>query len=169
MLFKTPHQGINQIGLYCNTTGGCYNWYSFDKDREQRYSLIESDWPVMVNWSNSSSCPFVSSPPLSSFTPLLVLSVFLFGCILSRNLNWMWKASLYHPLLQCSPLRSLCFSKVSATQSNSLFFDDKIQSHLQPNVRLPLELRFISIISPLLCLPASKHEYQSARSTREER
>lgn len=76
MLSKTPLQGINQIGLYCNATGGLYNWYSFDKDREQRDSLIKSDWPVMVNWSNSSSCPFVSSPPLSSFTPLLELSVF---------------------------------------------------------------------------------------------
>lgn len=74
MFCKTPLQGINQIGLYCNATGGCSNWYSFDKDTEQRDSLIESDWPVMVNWGNSSSRPFVLSLPFFSSPPLLALS-----------------------------------------------------------------------------------------------
>lgn len=65
-------------------------------------------------------------------------------------------ASLLHPLLH--PLFSpSVFTKVDPTASNSLLFDAKIHSQV--------ELRFISIISPLVRLPASEHEYQTARST----
>lgn len=66
---------------------GCYDHLVFffyllllNRDREQRDPLIESDRPVLVNWSRFSSRPFVLSPLLASSVPLLALT-FLFSSV----------------------------------------------------------------------------------------
>lgn len=92
--------------------------------------MIESDWPLMFNWSNSSSCPFVSSPPLSSFTPLLEFFSFGYILSLSSELNVRSFITLYDPLLSLSSVFFFFLPKVNTTQSNSFLFDDKIQSQL---------------------------------------